>query len=85
MDEFTIEHLKEAIEHNFELMQSKLKAFNAKLKETSHQIIFRYRHNNVRAYLVQGSLWETEVNLDDDELVKLMSMNAEDIIKYLKS
>lgn len=70
------------------LLELTVEPLNEKLKETGYKVIFRQVNRGkcrvVEPFLAQG-INRTEITLTDDDMPKLLAMNAGDIVKYLKS
>lgn len=70
------------------LLTLAVEPLNAKILETGYTVIFRQANRGKRRevvpFLAQG-ISRTEISLTDDDMPKLLAMNADDIIKYLKS
>ncbi|BFN00328.1 hypothetical protein MOXK02_18860 [Moraxella sp. K02] len=71
------------------LLELAVEPLNEKLEETGYKVIFRQvkrgKDRVTEAFLSFG-IWRQEViSLSDDDLPKLLTMNPDDIVKYLKS
>ena len=70
------------------LLELAVEPLNEKLEETGYKVIFRLarrgRENLMEAFL-DNKGWRTPVTLNDDDLPKLLTLNPDDIVKYLKS
>lgn len=71
------------------LLELAVEPLNDKIASTGHKVIFRQvnrgRNRVVEPFLLKEDGWRQEISLTDDDLSKLMAMNADDIVKYLKS
>lgn len=71
------------------LLELAVEPLNEKIKDTGLKVIFRQvnrgKNRVVEPFLLKQDGWRTEISLTDDDLPKLMMMNADDIVKYLKS
>ena len=71
------------------LLDLSVEPLNEKIKDTGLKVIFRQvnrgKNRVVEPFLLKQDGWRTEISLTDDDLPKLMMMNADDIVKYLKS
>ena len=70
------------------LLELAVEPLNEKLKETGYKVIFRQvnrgRWRVVEPFLAQG-INRTDISLTDEDRPKLLAMNADDVVKYLKS
>lgn len=71
------------------LLELAVEPLNEKLEETGYKVIFRQvkrgKDRVTEAFLSFG-IWRQEViSLSDDDLPKLLTLNPDDIVKYLKS
>nr|WP_309574568.1 hypothetical protein [Moraxella osloensis] len=71
------------------LLELAVEPLNEKLEETGYKVIFRQvkrgKDRVTEAFLSFG-IWRQEViSLTDDDLSKLLTLNPDDIVKYLKS
>ena len=71
------------------LLELAVEPLNKKLEETGYKVIFRQvkrgKDRVTEAFLSFG-IWRQEIiSLSDDDLPKLLTMNPDDIVKYLKS
>lgn len=71
------------------LLESAVEPLNEKLEETGYKVIFRQvkrgKDRVTEAFLSFG-IWRQEIiSLSDDDLPKLLTLNPDDIVKYLKS
>lgn len=71
------------------LLELAVEPLNKKLEETGYKVIFRQvkrgKDRVTEAFLSFG-IWRQEViSLSDDDLPKLLTLNPDDIVKYLKS
>lgn len=71
------------------MLELAVEPLNEKLEETGYKVIFRQvkrgKDRVTEAFLSFG-IWRQEViSLSDDDLPKLLTMNPDDIVKYLKS
>lgn len=85
----TIESLTITANQIDKLLELAVQPLNDKLEEAGHKIIFRatYRggKREVIPFLKYDGIWRSEINLKDEDMPKLLTMNPEDIIKHLKS
>lgn len=71
------------------MLELAVEPLNEKLEETGYKVIFRQvkrgKDRVTEAFLSFG-IWRQEViSLSDDDLPKLLTLNPDDIVKYLKS
>ncbi len=71
------------------MLELAVEPLNEKLEETGYKVIFRQvkrgKDRVTEAFLSFG-IWRQEIiSLSDDDLPKLLTMNPDDIVKYLKS
>lgn len=70
------------------LLDITVEDLNAKIAETGYKVIFRQANRGkcrvVEPFLAQG-INRTDITLTDEDMPKLLAMNAGDIVKYLKS
>ena len=71
------------------LLELAVEPLNEKLEETGYKVIFRQvkrgKDRVTEAFLSFG-IWRQEIiSLSDDDLPKLLTLNPDDIVKYLKS
>ena len=71
------------------MLELAVEPLNEKLEETGYKVIFRQvkrgKDRVTEAFLSFG-IWRHEIiSLTDEDLPKLLTMNPDDIVKYLKS
>ena len=84
----TIANLTKTANDAIKLLELAVQPLNDKLKDTGYKVVFRQvrrGHDRVVEPFLSNDLWITEIMLSDDDLPKLLTMNPDDIIKYLKS
>ena len=71
------------------LLDLAVEPLNEKIKDTDCKVIFRQvnrgKNRVVEPFLLKKDGWRQEISLSDEDMPKLMTMNADDIVKYLKS
>lgn len=71
------------------LLDLSVEPLNEKIKDTGLKVIFRQvnRGNNrvVEPFLLKKDGWRMEISLSDEDMPKLLVMNPDDIVNYLKS
>ena len=85
----TIASLTTTVNQITKMLELAVEPLNEKLEETGYKVIFRQvkrgKDRVTEAFLSFG-IWRQEViSLSDDDLPKLLTMNPDDIVKYLKS
>ena len=84
----TIASLTNTANQITKLLELAVEPLNDKLKEVQQKVIFKQviRGGNLvtEPFITQG-VWHSEISLNDEDMPKLLTMNPDDIVKYLKS
>lgn len=84
----TIASLTTTANQIIKLLELAVEPLNDKLKETGNKVVFRDairgRQRVMLPFITHG-FWNTEITLNDEDMPKLLTMNPDDIVKYLKS
>lgn len=71
------------------LLDLAVEPLNEKLAEAGHKVFFgwgkRGGQREIIPFLKVDGIWRTEITLSDEDMPKLLTMNPDDIVKYLKS
>lgn len=71
------------------LLELAVEPLNEKIKDTGLKVIFRQvnrgKNRVFEPFLLKKDGWRQEISLSDEDMPKLLAMNPDDIVKYLKS
>lgn len=71
------------------LLELAVEPLNEKIKDTGLKVIFRQvnrgKNRVVEPFLLKKDGWRMEISLSDEDMPKLLVMNPDDIVNYLKS